>query len=374
VRKKHLISLLVFSLLVVVGVTTYCSPTASSGDIVKHCLEPKMEKVPVNYSLIFSKNIERTYGVWGEINNLNLDKYGYISGVSISPNGKWLALHSTEYERQYMWFLSSDGQVFSIPWNSIWFKEFEWLNNTQIVLRDKSHAIYILNPFTGQIDKFVFNLPDFISDPFPTPLWPYFRYIVPSPDLSKVAYLRNSVEGVDYDGLSLWDNQKNSTLWNRFFSDALRVRPEWSSDSQSLAVAWNMSNSHKIGEEYQYEVSVIDQNGRERQITNFSSYFAQTLIWRLSWSPDQHFIAMWLDTPAIENERSAPQLFLLDTKTKQIVDLCVQGPPDGTSPIVWSPDSKFLAFGFKGVTIVNITDFTSTVLEIGDPIGWMKSK
>ena len=351
---------------------TGCFNLASSEKVAERCVEANVKKAPTSYALIFFNNENQAYDVWGNASKLNLERYDYLpQGAAMSPNGEWLALHTTKPDEQVLWVLSADGQVQSTDWDKIWFDEFEWLNNNQIILRDRDHTIYILDPFTDQIKTLELSLPDFLSDPVPTPLWPYFRYIVPSPDIERAAYLRNSAEGITNDGLSLWDVQRNLIIWNRFSSDALRVRPEWSSDSQHLAVAWN--NSKTVGE-YHYEVSIIDRIGEETQITDLSKYFTQVAIWRLSWSPNQHFLAMWLDIPEQGKEIGEPKLFLLNLQTHQLVNLCVQGPFDGTSPIVWSPDSKYLTFESKHVTVVNITDFTSTVLPSGQVIGWMKSK
>jgi hypothetical protein len=299
----------------------------------------------------------------------------FFPTAAVSPDGEWIAYRYPRNGSSALGVVSS-ADFLEIAWQDPWTVDFEWVGKAGLLITgpDLSTGIsYLLNPFSGTASAISPSYPGYVGDPLANPLWPFFRYFVPNQDFSFVAYMHlfTSVDGTSHDGISIWDNRRETVVWLKDYIDVERARPEWSPTEDVLAVAWN--SAERLADGFHYEISLVDARAGEIQITKFSNVFREVAIWRLSWSNSGNSLAMWLDAPAEGETIGFPSLYLLEVESGRLVDLCVEGRASGLSPLLWSPDDRFLAFEAdrSEIIVVDLTSSTSWSLGQGRAVGWM---
>lgn len=217
-----------------------------------------------------------------------------------------------------------DGTEFtSAYWDDSWGSAVSWFDNQRLIIRPvnewRDGVVIILDPGSGEWRK--------VEHEFPSGLNSFFPYVAYNFTLTRGSYLSG-------DNLVLWDIPSGTdllTLPTRSPEFAWRLPQR-----DMLAVVVRRGDS---SETIHDELSLVDQDGHETQITHLAQAFpsAQSIeIKGPIWSPDGKYIAFRLsldDPEGIER----PQLAVVDLETQQVTSYCFVVPL--YAPILWSPDS-----------------------------------
>lgn len=238
---------------------------------------------------------------------------------------------------------NSSGKYYQTKYKSDWGLNRQWLLNDRIIIghlpfenyydRKAKDDFYILNLSTGEYQHYHFDLPEYFAlgpgkGEVASPLY--------DPTGTLVAYGWDNPENLD-SGMLLWDIKTEREIWRR---------SGWEWDPMTNGISWQYDGSHvfivapAIDGGSQPEISSIDRDGKETQLSNFGEVFTSTyFIHDLVVSPDGNKIAL-----SIETEVASPNylysLYVLDINTGEIIDFCTTV----FQTMFWSPNSEQLAF------------------------------
>ena len=291
----------------------------------------------------------------------------------VSPDGERLAYESEIYRNGE--FVGNDaklvvidarGQVHAtIDWDEDWNNIVGWLDTEQLVVRkfDSSwRGFYIVNPYTGESQRFAPTLPDFYRafEADKMGLWE----VIADPTLSRVAYTRKLNEQWPPQFV-LWDLQTDRDVWV-LNKDARFQWPAWSPDGAQLAVV--VRNTPEDNWE-RFELFIVNRDGEAEEWVDLRGNADIGLGGELRWSPDGHYIAI-----------GGKPLLILDTSTRQVWDTCLSGGYAEISrpnePLYWSPDSKqlLITFDYDPGIVVDIEQKIAATVNKDPlliPIGWL---
>ncbi len=316
---------------------------------------------------------------------------------AVSPKGKFLAYNRVTYNDQgdisadKLEIIDVNGIVqASLPWQAGWVDIPGWLDEGRLVIKvakwDAQNETEVISylmiyPFIGRQEPVGVTPPD-VYDINPIPHWRGWGPQVFDPTLTQVAYLQ-LVDGIDW-AYALWDSQTLQTLASlKTFNN--EQRPVWSPTGERFIVAANPIETRADSE---FELYAFDRTGAISKVTNLTAYSLRTYIQSYSWSPDERYIAFWLNTdiPPDHNQQFGQQnLAVLDTQTLQVTNYCILGDYN-TSLValvpapIWSPNGQQLvvenryAEQASRVILVDITEkFAAQIADNMEPIGWMTS-
>jgi len=216
-----------------------------------------------------------------------------------------------------------------------------WLQDGQLLVSlvdGPTDDVLLLDPESGKTEVFAHGLPD-VYDNFPPPLWGFpVQY---DPTLARALYLRDlfTEEGL---GMILWDLEANEMLWQLDGTAAMSATPQWSPDGSQAAFAEPLDT---LG--YQYELSLIDRQGRVSRVTDLGSAYglSVTIISSMRWSPDGRQIAIVVDLRENQYASETSETLLVanlaaGTLTEYVLP---EGTADSFGFPLWSPDSRQLA-------------------------------
>lgn len=285
----------------------------------------------------------------------------------VSPDGKWLAhdIERTSNQGQPQEFLeirSLDGlQRRAIPWSKDWYGLSGWVDTENIKLQlDPVNAIGVFNMSTGKMKKFNFSAPELYAV--------RTGGITLDPQLTRVVYQYNNVE--EFTRWVLLDLQSKKELWRRDIGYQPWMTPDWTPDGTRFAVGLPTDVPDGFMELY-----IVDRAGNEQQITHFEKADLQAEILQTRWSPDQRYIAFWLNN----------LLAVFDSTTGATTNYCIHSRDSIGDGIYWSPDSKQLAFNYtynkneadpKPGLVVVVDLLKNEAIEIATNsivIGWIPS-
>jgi hypothetical protein len=300
--------------------------------------------------------------------NILLNKEGHISGYELN-------IATADGEQQKV-----------IPFEDKWMDIIDWTNDQRLLLSyDESitssdgHQISIsylvMDPFTGEQQILRPDFPNYFNITIP---W-YRRGVIYDPALTRAIYARFIDENEEMYTLGLWDvdNQllvtslENVFLNSVYFSKQTPL-PRWSPDGSQFVVVGVVLAYEEL---VTFEIYRVSRDGQVEQLTQLSPT-ARIYPTSLSWSPNGHYIAMFLDDwYGIDN----PRVALLDMETLEITDYCI--PVRGVvPPPLWSPDgTQFLVVDryeddHQYVILVDIVQgFAAIITEDMEPVGWMVS-
>lgn len=313
---------------------------------------------------------------------------------TVSPGGRFLAYRRVRYDEQGN-ILAKEVEVAdatglaraSLPWQRGW-SGFHWLDEERLVIlvsnsdllnRDSSLSYLMVFPFTGQQEPITVTPPD-VYDIDPLPYWSGRGLQVYNPTLTQVAYLQ-LVDGI-YWAYALWDIREAKTLASLVAFDNERT-PVWSPTGERFVIAANPLETRAYTK---FELYLFDQTGAISKLTNLTAYYPATYIQSYSWSPDERYIAFWLNTdiPRDQDYHFGQQnLAVLDTDTLQVTNYCLPGDFSTSwatlvSAPIWSPDSQQLLIenryaeqASRVILVDLIQAFATQLADNAEPVGWM---
>lgn len=315
---------------------------------------------------------------------------------TVSPQGRFLAYRHVKYDTQGdivardLEIVDADGTVrASLPWQKDW-AGFHWLDeerlmiliaSTNLLERESSLSYLVVFPFTGQQEPITATPPD-VYDIDPVPYWNGWGPQVYEPTLTRVAYLQ-VVEGIEW-AYALWDRQSAQTLVSFRTFDPER-QPVWSPGATQFVLAGNPIENRAW---LKFELYAFDRAGGMRKLTDLTAHYPNTYIQSYSWSPDERYIAFWLNTspqPDQDQHFGQQSLAVLDTRTLQVTNYCLPGDFSTSRAVlvsapIWSPDSQQLLIEHRyseqasRVLLVDLVrNFAAQIADNAEPVGWMVS-
>ena len=310
---------------------------------------------------------------------------GYLAyGFKVSPNGEWIAYRgskkSTDGDDSLV-VQSVNGEKTNTylidysEWQSIAY----WINDETLVLWNHGSPldnVILFNPFTEQKIVMHTNYPDVISNDEGWDFsWPSVTIF--DPTLRYLIYLGNSEDGYrfGYQRLILWDKENSRRIAEVNNFGHTTVRPLWKSDSSGVVFVKSKEGYDPPKKQDEWYFWGVD--GKLKQLTNLSKYFQKEEIYSNNWSPDEHFLAFLL-TSNLGGTKWDRRLLILNMDTLEISDYCFA--PEQFSPLVWSPDSRYLAFSelladdTSRTVLVDMVDRSAVVIaENSSPVVWLNS-
>lgn len=361
--------------------------TSSKPMLTEHCLEisnfPLWGDPLSGKLLLASDSLSGNFFldmITGKRYPLSQDE-GYLAGnFNVSPNGDWLAYIGSEGSTSgddTLVVQAVDGhETLYYPVN---FDEWQiiayWFNNETLVLWNHANPldnVIFFNPFTGYKEVKYADYPNIIYEDWGWDFsWP--SVTIYNPSLKYLVYLaKGNIDGdlIGNQKLILWDlkNGRAVTEVNDFGHTL--VRPLWKSDGSG--VVYVKSVAGYAPPEKKDNLFFLNLDGTIQQLTELNDYFPYASIFSYSWSPDENLIAFELVT----NHVGERKLLILNMSTLEIVDLCLS--PQPFTPMIWSPDSRYLAYSEEvtndssQTVLVDLVDRTAFVVaEEVLPAGWV---
>lgn len=321
--------------------------------------------------------------------SINLSRQGerFLNG-SVSPDGTLL---SVEAGFSKLLIMLADGKVKKeLPLGKGWGSNGVWQDNQHLMIDiagldpDESRALkpgklLWLDPFTGEKRILAPNFPN-IYNGYPLPNWGNqwgHSLVVYNPSLTRAVYL--SDWGINY---VLWDMQKKKPLmsWTQF-ANAEQNIPRWSPDGEKFIMYGILGKLSTMpeGPYLPYKLYLVDNDGNFSQLASVS---VNLQIDDYFWSPSGRYIALTLLGNIASDGYYNDKLAVLDTKTKEITDYCVEFRPSGESEpsLIWSPDETQILLNDKysqenrRVILVDLAKGTAfPIAQDMIATGWMKA-
>lgn len=285
----------------------------------------------------------------------------------LSPDGNWLLvsgqLDDTD-ENHQLWLYSIDGQrkVKALSTSPRTYSGIYWLDEKDILL-----AWYKQTP-DGGVDTAI--LEPGLGSTYVTRPWidfgaDVFRSYSPPQGLA----LLFSLEEFRYFVYDVDEKTKMPLLGTDLLPRPIPARPEWSPDGRLAYVL--PTDFDERTESYYEEIFVADYvDASVIQVSNFAQELGVVAIRdEMSWSPDGKYLAFRMarvekPSDAI-NAVPKSALYVFNIETGETKSLCVSPEHDLLPPdFFWSPDSKYLAFGYEGNLItIDISTGVSSLIE-----------
>jgi hypothetical protein len=313
-------------------------------------------------------------------------------GFVVSPNRQLVAFTRAYFDDQGVFIrdelviATADGkQQAAASWEDGWTGIVDWLDNERLLINisglnheeataRKAATLLVLNPFTGERTILRPDFPD-IYNIRPIPSWGDWSITVYDPQLTRVVYLTLTQKG-EY-AYALSDLQTGEVLTQ--FISYLIEPPRWSPDSSQFVVTAPVSSQDGS------ELFLVIRNGLIERLTNLNVY-RKAYFSGYSWSPNGRNLAAWL-TPGPFADSKVAELVLIDTMSKQVMDLCVKVKYGGEGyggggplPPIWSPDGNQLVVmdwyekDHRRVFLVDrVQNFITPIAEDMEPVGWMRA-
>ncbi|MBK9926427.1 MAG: hypothetical protein IPP66_14220 [Anaerolineales bacterium] len=303
-----------------------------------------------------------------------------LSDLRVSPNREWIAYGKLNesitngIKSNLVVENFSTGTKIESPWHNDW--ELDglktWLNNKDLLITLESQNyppdFIALNPFTGEITPLPSLFPDQVIRS-PDLYVPFADY---DPTLNYVIY--PALEDNVY-GFSLFDRTGNKQI---AFSPSLSIvdigAPEWSDDGQQYAfVAETKSGAY---------VHTGKLDGNVDATANLGEVLQSILVDKLSWSPDNKYIAL----VAYSISQQTEKLLLVDLAKQKIIDPCIKVNYKNWSVVdskfpVWSPDGQMLLvenqteLGKNEVILIDVSKMTAGIFARDVRVlGWISIK
>lgn len=313
----------------------------------------------------------------------------------VSPDGKWIMYnhYSVRTKEDRLVIATTEGKE---VWSQIvdFFVLWSWFDNERLIrlesLENGSHALQVLNPFTGEHVDLQVDFPN--SDAFTIdaggipsyPSWNYSKggYPVYDPTLTRVVYPGTAVEKNGEWPIVIWDVQAQQPVAQFVTKDYWGATPLWTPDGRQFIFAANLDP--KETNDVSKEFFAVSRNGEIRQLTHFMDYYqAIDLRDNYTLSPDGKLLAFWIASQPSLYE--GLQLAVLNIETGEVTNYCIKGDAfadNATQPSspVWSPDSTQLLVisripedtKVRRVVVVDVLhNYAARINSDMEPVGWM---
>jgi WD40 repeat protein len=178
-----------------------------------------------------------------------------------------------------------------------------------------------------------------------------------SPDLTRAMYFSPPQH------LILWDREKTTVLWEdaRFPTTDSTLNIRWSPDSSMVVIS-----RYSVSEEDQY-ILLMTREGKPKTLIARSDFPNDLKPFTIQWSPNNQYLAMVGFNQVV---------YIYDAFADRYLFRCPLS--SNVYNLVWSPDSKYIAFGgdssrfdLAPLGIVDIqTGNVTNILPYGIPVGW----
>ncbi len=309
--------------------------------------------------------------------------------MAVSPNGQWLAYSIFVPGDQggdsttKVTVVDSTGQQVAVVSRDDWVEVSRWLDNEHLLVKQDPPDPYVpqitgltlLNPFTNEQQDLAPDFRDLYNLGF-LPDWRRISETVYDPTLDLVVYPRLTNDGED---VVLEDLIHNKILARISPVATPHAVPIWSPDGSRFVIA---NATIYIGAEgpQDFELYSINRDGEITQLTNLNAYYARTFISDYRWSPDGLYIVFSLEGWRGESTISASSWAVLNTKTMEVTNYCIEPYIHLFTGPFWSPNSKQLVVeasnpensGKSRLVVVDIEN--NSAVQVADnviPYGWM---
>lgn len=320
----------------------------------------------------------------GEKHPLSQDKEYLANNFTASPNGDWLAYIGAERSSQGASLVvqANDGhQTYRYPINyDEWQIIAYWLDNDTLVLWNHAGPldnVILFNPFTGKKETRSANYPGLISDDSGWDFsWP--SATIYDSSLQYLVYLANGDNGYQFgfQKLILWDLKNARAIAKVNDFGYTWVKPLWKSDNSGVIFVKSVVGYDPPDKKD--EVFFLGLDGKIKQLTKLSEFYPYAKIYSYGWSPDEHFLAFELETSFSRGQKSERKLLILNMSTLEISDYCLS--PEQFTPLIWSPDSRYLAYSemstndtSRTILIDLVGQKSFVIAEKLKPAGWLRS-
>jgi hypothetical protein len=366
-------------------VTTYPPPrtatnesTSTQNEITENCIELSEENSGIHGSGILllrsQLDLNNILNLQDSAESKLINQDGMLRSYLISPDMKHLLVEVCNNGCKYV-LKNSVETINTTPSQSDWVL-WQWLDNKRVIIlsRIEPHNVMLLDPFTGNIEKFGLDLPD-----------PYtihqtnIESIIPisfNPSLSTVLFYEEKPKGK----LVLWsiDNAREIASLPYTVGRSVSFSP-WSPDGQRYVTVSPNPRVTKANELFEINIDgFITQLTHYNQENEFANVASPVL------SPDNQHIAFWLkiSTASNSNPEDLPQyLAIMDTFSLETKILCqtYSTPYYPSSSVFWSSDGQQLIAntrtneGIVEPTLIDLVHLTKTKINTHGAWveGWM---
>lgn len=240
-------------------------------------------------------------------------------------------------------------------------------------------ALLVFDPFSGQAKIINPNFPAFISHTR-LPFWDEWMGVVYDPTVSYAIYPKDITDQAgEKFTFALWDVKKNR-LVNTFESIYSNIKllsvaapmPVWSPDGSQFGLVGLFLK----GQEVQFELFKVGKDGQTEQLTHLTDIAAPVGL-VFSWSPDNSKIAMNLSSASYMKAEHAA---ILDLKSGQVTDYCVEKHGNPEKEPIWSPDGtqiivydQYTEKHSRAILIDIVQNFAAVIAEDMEPVGWLRN-
>ena len=304
--------------------------------------------------------------------------------LSSSPDGRWLAYCAfSEESPTGLWLIaeSSDHRQKKKTAIDMQLRQFGahlWLDNQSLIftlIRDQVelHPMVVVNPFTGKQQELASEYPGLqLSVAGPAGHMQFgISNVVYDPSLDLVLYQEDSGARIY---IVLWDRKAETVLAKIEDLATSAHYPIWSPNSRQVAIAV-FNHYEEQSDKFIDEWFLVSREGQIERLTHFGEYFEKAYIGAASWSPDSQRLAFWLEVEP--SPCPGGQLAIMDTQTREVVDLCVPGSVVNDPPPLWSLDGRLIAtrssVNNTGYAILVDVEqgWAAQIAEHTHPAGWL---
>ncbi|MBL8099474.1 MAG: hypothetical protein JNK81_09840 [Anaerolineales bacterium] len=357
---------------------------------------PSEVKMPSGY-LILAESLNngsyKFFNIKNMVEQAFLPVNNSIWDVKVSPNQQLMLYLDGSNSPWLNKIASLDKEINQFPDSKSW-ASVAWLDNEHIISGNTTSTptstFKIYNYLTGEETILTLDTPNPLYWIHPTGKNILIASI--NPEIDRVVYFDKN----DGGRIIFWDNRSNRILSSLPYpiheSNGQVVLPAvpffdgWSPDGKDFITTSPLVVS-ETEEVIVEELFQFNYDGKITQLTQFSDFYGFVRITQPVWSPSGEFIAFWLAVSDNGNQTLDTlnqQLVILNKKTNEIKDLCLQfGESKYSSAApqpIWSPDSNYFVVetrmpdGKPLVNLVNIEENNLFTLQEGFlPVGWLIS-
>ena len=279
------------------------------------------------------------------------------SDFSVSPDGGLVAyLDKSSVAERLVIGNALTGDLLELPVAENWWSLADWANNHELIIQLAGdhfpHPEILFDPFTKSTSSLPDDFPDQqqllessttrLPAPAYDPTMDYVVYPAAHGDEFGLALLRRST------------NRRIAFFPNQTFVDLVTAPPQWNHAGTEFIFNSTPLQDTDPSVQYTDELHLGSLDGSAKQLTKLSTQVERYNIGYMLWSPDDRYVAfmVWADF--------TPKLMLLDTRDREILDVCINAGVSYPQDMVWAPDStQLLVANQNDTTILTLVDLSN---------------